>query len=73
MSETVEICRSSVKFSDEGENCYDCQPLDERSQEKKRNLTMKYGQKQRQLVQKRLRVEYWLDSELTKLYGIVVS
>ena len=73
MSEAVEVRRSTVTFNDGDESsCYGCQPIGEAAQEKKRNLTMKYGQKQRQTVQKRLKVEYWLDSELQRLYGIVV-
>ncbi|XP_067942441.1 protein phosphatase 1 regulatory subunit 14B-like [Watersipora subatra] len=71
MSEAVEICHStSVKFADEADGSLDCSCNSERETEKKRNLTMKYGLKQRHMVQKRIRVEDWIDSQLKVLYGI---
>lgn len=68
MSNTVAINEKEVKFNDAEEIDYSARTL-----EKKRNLTMKYGQEQRNLIRKRLRVENWLDAELHRLYGITVS
>jgi len=65
MSNTVAINEKEVKFNDAEEIDYSARTL-----EKKRNLTMKYGQEQRNLIRKRLRVENWLDAELHRLYGI---
>lgn len=57
---------SSVHFTDVESS----RPL--KHDERKRYLTMKYGQHQIKLIQKRLKVEFWLDAELRKLYDITV-
>lgn len=41
--------------------------------ERTKFLTMKYGQQQIKLIQKRLKVEFWMDEQLNKLYEISVS
>lgn len=69
MTSAVEVIHRDVSF----EESSDPECSSERTQEKKRNLTMKYGQAQRILIRKRLRVETWLDGELNRLYEITVS
>lgn len=46
---------------------------DQQTEEQKKYLTMKYGQSQIRLIQRRLKVEFWVDAELNRLYGIAVS
>ena len=36
-------------------------------------LTMKYGQQEIKLIQKRLKIEFWMDAQLKKLYQVDVS
>lgn len=64
---SVTASEKAVKFHDTEELDYSSRTL-----EKKRNLTMKYGQEQRNLIRKRMRVENWLDMELHRLYDINV-
>ena len=45
----------------------------EKKDERKKFLTMKYGQHQLKLIQKRLKVEFWLDIELRDMFEIEVS
>lgn len=74
MTDAMNIRHSAVTFNDGEDNSYcGCQQLNESAKEKKRNLTMKYGQKQRDIVRKRITVENWLDSELQRLYEVNVS
>lgn len=56
------VACSNVSFNEETD--------DEKNAERKKFLTMKYGQHQLRLVQKRLRVEFWIDAELMLLYNI---
>jgi len=71
MAQAVERMCPAVKFADDCD--YNQQSEHEKTAEKKRNLTMKYGQEQRNIVKRRLRLEHWVDAELNKLYGITVS
>ncbi|KAF6024205.1 hypothetical protein EB796_017488 [Bugula neritina] len=68
MAQAVERMCPAVKFADDCD--YNQQSEHEKTAEKKRNLTMKYGQEQRNIVKRRLRLEHWVDAELNKLYGI---
>lgn len=71
MAQTVEI--RNVKFTDAAKDYgYNADDCEQSAPDRKRNLTMKYGQEQRKIVQRRLKVERWLDEELNKLYGITV-
>lgn len=60
----------AVQFSDD----LPAKP-EKKTQENERTkyLTMKYGQQQIRLIQKRLKVEFWMDEQLNKLYEITVS
>ena len=61
----VKFTKDSMSPNSEGKNSQE--------NERRKFLTMKYGQQQIKLIQKRLKVEFWMDEQLNKLYEISVS
>lgn len=65
---------TAVSFTENKNNGTDLSVEDVKQQEQKTKfLTMKYGQNQIRLIQKRLKIEFWIDAELKTLYSIDVS
>jgi len=65
---------AQVKFVSKENNNVQNDLTDEsvKQEDRKKFLTMKYGQKEIKLIQRRLKVEFWMDEELNKLYDIDV-
>ncbi|XP_067938412.1 protein phosphatase 1 regulatory subunit 14A-like isoform X2 [Watersipora subatra] len=62
---------TAVSFTENKNNGTDLSVEDVKQQEQKTKfLTMKYGQNQIRLIQKRLKIEFWIDAELKTLYSI---
>ena len=61
----VKFTKDSMSPNSKGKNSQE--------NERRKFLTMKYGQQQIKLIQKRLKVEFWMDEQLNKLYEISVS
>ncbi|KAF6034839.1 hypothetical protein EB796_006855 [Bugula neritina] len=66
---------AQVKFVSKENNNVQNDLTDEsvQQEDRKKFLTMKYGQKEIKLIQRRLKVEFWMDEELNKLYDIDTS
>lgn len=65
---------TTVKFTDNNANSATTEdPSVNQNEQRTKFLTMKYGQNEIKLIQKRLKIEFWMDAELKQLFEVDVS